>query len=74
MPDLPGERGPYAIVNWEPVLHLLANDAGFTWICDNYGRLSTCHSQCGEIVSGYLHDASKHVVTCLTCLVEAGWR
>ena len=61
----------YVVVDWAPVLHLVAPGVGGRWLSDNYGRTTTAYTMCGVTVTGLLDDASKYVVACLTCLAKA---
>ncbi len=66
MSDVHRRSRAAVIVNWEPVLHL----AQWSWHGHEAYSVETVAARCGQIVTGTLDDAEKHVVTCLTCLVK----
>ena len=59
----------FVVVTWEPVLHLLSRDSQPAWVKRHVHTQTTVWTECGEVITGYIDEAEKHVVSCLACLV-----
>lgn len=58
------KRGPLVVVNWEPVLHMVAASTPSV----RYQENTMTYTQCGRWVTGYVDDNADLCVTCLSCL------
>lgn len=65
MPNVPRSRLALVVVNWEPMLHVVTGNGHL-----HYQNVATVWTECQLKVTGYVDDADKHMVTCLTCLYE----